>query len=100
MNNRLTATIAGREYTLVADEETEYMKQVAQFVDEQIRAVDSSVRPLDAATVAALNITDILLKERAAAENLRQQLKQALDELAESSRQNNNQGKNNNRRKR
>lgn len=87
MKNRVTVTIAGREYTLVAEEDTAYMKEVARYVDKEFSQVQRNIKPLDGATVAALNIADILFKERTAAEDLRRQLKAALDENAALSRQ-------------
>lgn len=87
MKNRVTVTIAGREYTLVAEEETSYMKEVARYVDKEFSQVQRNIKALDGATVAALNIADTLFKERAAAEDLRRQLKAALDENAALSRQ-------------
>ena len=39
MKNRVTVTIAGQEYTLVATEEEGYVEKVAQHVDAQMKQV-------------------------------------------------------------
>lgn len=84
MQNKMTVTIAGQEYTLVATEDQGYMERVAQYVDGQIKAVSFSARvsSLDGAVLAALNIADQYFKELEAAENLRRQLKEYLEETA------------------
>lgn len=84
MQNRVTVTIAGQEYALVATEDQGYMEKVAQHVDGQIKAVmnGSKASALDGAVLAALNIADQYFKELEAAENLRRQLKDYLEEAA------------------
>ena len=79
MKNRVTVTIAGRDYTLIAAEEDGYVQKVAAYVDGQvIEGAHASVT--DAAILAAANIADTLFKEQEASENLRRQLKEALEE--------------------
>lgn len=82
MNNKLTVTIAGREYTLVAAEDAAYMEKVARLVDKKVSEVPDSagVSSTEAAILAALNIADDYLKEVAAAEALRAQIKEYLQE--------------------
>ena len=66
MKNKITVSIAGQTYTLVASEESGYMEKVAAHVD--------------GAVLGALNIADEYFKEVAASENLRRQLKEYLEE--------------------
>lgn len=82
MKNKVTVTIAGRDYTLLAAEEDGYVQQVAAYVDGQVKqAVDAAhVSLLDGALMAATNIADAYFKEKETAENLRRQLKEYLDE--------------------
>ncbi len=82
MNNKVTVTIAGQEYTLVASEDAAYMEKVGQHVDAKMTEVleSSGVSITDAAILAALNVADEYFKEQEAAENLRVQLKQYLEE--------------------
>lgn len=82
MRNRVSVVIAGQEYTLVATEEEGYMQKVAAHVDAKVREVldGAKVSMVDGAVLAAVNITDEYFKEVEAAENLRRQLKEYLEE--------------------
>ena len=63
--------IVGEEYTLRTDASPEHTRAVADLVDKTIRAVMASgatVETHKAAILAALQLTDDLLKERAATE--------------------------------
>ena len=82
MKNKVTVTIAEREYTLVGAEEESYVRRVADYADRQISEIMESahVALADGAVLAAVNIADELLKERETAENLRRQLKEYLEE--------------------
>ena len=84
MSNRVTITVDGRSYTLIAAEEEAYVQKVAAYVDNQVKAViqGSKVSSVDAATLAAINVADQYFKEMAASENLRRQLKEYLEEGA------------------
>lgn len=82
MKNRITVTIAGKNYTLIASEDESYMKKVAAHVDAKIQEVqgESRVSLVDGAILGALNIADEYFKEAEASENLRRQLKDYLEE--------------------
>ena len=82
MKNKIPVVIAEREYTLVGAEEEAYVQQVAAHVDAQVREIMESahVSLADGAVLAAINVADELFKEREAAENLRRQLKEYLEE--------------------
>ena len=82
MKNRVTVTIAGQEYTLVATEDQGYVEKVAQHVDAQMKQVLEGARVslVDGAVLTAVNIADEYFKEVEAAENLRRQLKEYLEE--------------------
>ncbi len=85
MKNKVTVTIAGQEYTLVAAEDAAYMEKVAQHVDAKVTEVleGARVSSTEAAILAALNVADEYFKEMKAAENLRGQLKEYLEESAD-----------------
>lgn len=85
MANRVTMSICGQEYTLVADESAEYMKKVGALVDQRMDRIQETlhVSQADAAVLAAVNLADELLKNQAAAENLRRQVKNYLDEATQ-----------------
>ena len=82
MENRITVSICGTEYTLMAEESPSYMQKVATLVDTKMGEIMESgrINRVDAAILAAANLADELLKEQAACENLRGQLKDYLDE--------------------
>ena len=85
MANKVTMNICGQEYTLVADESAAYMEKVGALVDEKMRQVLDAlhVSQTDAAVLAAVNLADELLKNQAAAENLRRQVKNYLYEATQ-----------------
>ena len=82
MKNKITVSIADQEYTLVATEDEGYMQKVAQHVDAKVQEVldGAKVSMVDGAVLAALNVADEYFKEVEAAENLRRQLKEYLEE--------------------
>jgi len=82
MENRVTVTISGEDYTLVAEEAPSYIHRVGDYVDAKLSELleSAKVGRSDAAVLTAVNITDELFKEREAAEALRIQVKQYLDE--------------------
>lgn len=84
MANRtpVPVTINGTDYTFMSEESPSYMQKVAALVDEKMTDITASgrVSRMDAAVLAAVNLADELLKQQAAAENLRRQLKGYLDE--------------------
>ena len=84
MENRITVSICGEEYTFVAEETPTYMQKVAAMVDERMSQILAAGRVSrhDAAVLAAMNIADEYLKHQGNGENLRSQLKSALDEAS------------------
>ena len=84
MKQKITVTIAGQEYTLVAEESEEYVTRCAQLVDSQLTQVMEGARlgRSDAAVLAAMNLADQFYREQEAGENLRLQIKEGLDENA------------------
>lgn len=85
MANRITVNICGEDYTLVAEENTTYMEQVASLVDKKMTEIiaGAKVGRGDAAVLAAVNLADELLKSEQTVENLRRQVKSYLDEAAQ-----------------
>ena len=78
MQNKVTVTIADREYTLVATEDAAYMEKVAKYVDQKMREIMEN--GTDAAVLAALNMADDYFKGQEAGEALRGQIKGYLEE--------------------
>ena len=83
MKNKVVVTIAGQEYTMVAVEDEGYVRRCAAHVDEQLRPLLAGrLSQADGAVLAAMNIADQYFKEQQAAEALRRQIKDSLDEVA------------------
>ena len=84
MKNRITVSIAGQEYTMLAEDAEEYVQRCAALVDKQVRDIlgGAHLGRSDAAVLAAMNLADQFLKEQEASENLRRQIKEGLDENA------------------
>lgn len=82
MENRVSVTICGQDYTLVAEETATYMQKVGAYVDQKMAEVLSGSKAgrTDAAVLTAINIADELFKAQSASEALRGQIKQYLDE--------------------
>ena len=82
MENRITVSICGVEYTLAAEESPSYMQKVAALVNEKMDELMtvSHMSRMDAAVMAAMNLADDLAREQESMENLRSQLKGYLDE--------------------
>ena len=84
MTNRVTVTIGNQNYTLVAPEDPQYVQQIATHVNQELAQVMKAghLSTSDAAILTALNIADKYFKERDAADNLRRQLKEYLDDAS------------------
>ena len=82
MKNKVVVTIADRDYTMVAVEDENYVRKCAAHVDQQLREIANSRNSqADAAVLAAMNIDDQYFREQDAAENLRRQIKDNLEEV-------------------
>lgn len=78
---QIRTNIFGSEYTLVSDSDENYVKEIAQYIDEKMRAIDKNQSIKSTAKIAilaALNITEELFQERL----YRQKLLDQLDEEA------------------
>lgn len=65
--NRVRVNIYGEEYTVRADGDEDYIRQVAGYVDRKMRQIAEKVpnkSPARVAILAALNITDEYLAEK------------------------------------
>lgn len=84
MKNRITVTIGNQTYTLLATEDSLYIQQVAAHVNDELSKVmeEGRLSIADGSILAAMNIADKYFKEREAADNLRHQLKEYLEEAS------------------
>ena len=74
VKNRVTVTIGGMEYHLLADDDPQYVKKTAELVDRKLREVHQGS--------ANLNIADDYYKAQAASDSLRSQIREYADEAA------------------
>lgn len=83
MKNKVVVTIAGQEYTMVAVEDEFYVRKCAALVDSQLRELmNGRLSQADGAVLTAMNLADQYFKEQEAAENLRRQIKDGLEECS------------------
>jgi cell division protein ZapA len=74
--------ILGQKYIIKGDAPPEYIRQLAEIVDQKLKEVYSNVpnvTPLKAAILAALNIADEFQKLKAQYDNITQELKNIED---------------------
>ncbi|MCJ7813739.1 cell division protein ZapA [bacterium] len=82
--NVLRVRIYGAEYSIRGPSDANYIKVIAEYVDNKMREVDKNVRvdsSLKVAILATLNITDELFKEREDKERIRIQLEDKIKKL-------------------
>ena len=84
MKNRVVVNILGEDYTLLAEENEEYVLKTADLVRGKIDEIVSAapVPTMNAVVLAALNIADEYFKAVDAADNMRAQMKSYLDDAS------------------
>lgn len=84
MQNRVTVTVGGLKYTLLATEGEDYVHRVADYVNDKLKQTSGQggISQMDCAILTAINIADDRFKEQDASENLRRQIKELLEENA------------------
>lgn len=89
MANPITVEIRNHSYRIVAEEDESYIQACADMVNNALEdALKGTTLSLaDGAVLAALNLADRCSKERQVTDNLRAQLKEALDENARLARE-------------
>ncbi len=83
--NKITVTIAGRDYTILSSESEEYIQRVASHLDKKITEIAYSNNQLTmqmSTVLAAINVTDEYFKSLEGADNLRQQIGQYIDDVS------------------
>lgn len=79
-----SVTIYGQEYTVRGGEDAEYVREIAEFVDQRMREVagsTSQITSLRVAILAALNIADELFQERRGRQRTHQELRERAERL-------------------
>ncbi len=80
----LTVRIFGAEYSVRGYADANYIKAIADYVDEKMREVDQSLRvdsSLKIAILASLNITHELFNERIEKRQLQKQLEDKITKI-------------------
>jgi cell division protein ZapA len=76
--------VAGQRYTIKSDASDGYVQELAQLVDERMRAVQSrsrSASPQGVAVLVALQFVDELLREQQRRHHLRQRVREKTHHL-------------------
>jgi cell division protein ZapA len=83
--NRVSLKIGGVSYTIVSEDSPEYVEELGEFVDNEIRNIQSSnpsLSTMQCAVLVALDQADSCKKATASADNLRAQIKDYLEDSA------------------
>ena len=83
--NKVQLVIGGSTYTIVTEDETEYVQELGETIDKEIKKVLSENNRLSltqAAILVALDFADQSKKASAGADNLRAQIKDYLEDSA------------------
>lgn len=83
--NRITVRIGGASYTIVSEDDPEYVEALAEELSEEIRSIcnsNSALSMTQAAVLVALDRADECKKATASADNLRAQIKDYLEDSA------------------
>lgn len=83
--NKVHVKIGGASYTIVTEDDAQYVEDLAEAINEEIRSICSSNPSLSmtqAAVLVALDKADACKKVSASADNLRVQVKDYLEESA------------------
>ena len=82
--NRVKVVIYGREYSILTEGPTEYLKEIAATLDQALTDVlesDSNMSIIQALVLCSLSYLDTARKEEENADNLRTQVQTYLDEV-------------------
>ena len=84
MGNRISITLGGKTYKLVAEDNAEYMEELARQVDGKIVTYKREMHfsDLDAALLTALELADECRKATERAENARNQIQNCLEDAS------------------
>jgi len=82
--NVVKINILGTEYPIKGDSDSEYIKDVAEYVNSKMEEVDRTMTtksPLKTAILASLNIADELFKEKETKEALVKQFNERIEKI-------------------
>lgn len=84
LDKRIEVTISGLKYAILAEDDAEYTRSIAAYVDSKIKENSNKFSALDSAILTALNIADEYHKEVKATESLRAQIQDFMAASAKS----------------
>ena len=86
-NNKVQISIFGQEYSVKAPADPEYIKKIAQYLDEKMREVQSGFTTTQSSTriaiLAGMNITDELFNTRQSGDSENSDIEQKISSLIE-----------------
>ena len=85
--NKVQLKICGANYTIVSEDEPEYVEGLGELLDSEMKAITSanpSLSLIQCAVLVALDQADSCKKAIAAADNLRAQIKDYIEDAARS----------------
>ena len=83
--NKVQVRIGGASYTIVTEDDPEYVENLAEMINNEIRSIcnsNPSLSMTQAAVLVALDQADACKKASASSDNLRVQIKDYLEESA------------------
>ncbi len=83
--NKVQIKICGATYSIITDDDTEYVENLGEFIDSEMKSVansNPSLSSIQCAILVALDQADACKKATAAADNLRAQIKDYLEDSA------------------
>lgn len=85
MMNRVIVTIDGLEYTVISEDNEEYIRKSAALVDQSIQEIKAATpfSSMTAAVLAAMNIADKYYKASGSGDGLRAQIRDYASECAQ-----------------
>ena len=84
MLNRVVVNIDGFDYTVVSEDNEDYIRKNAALVDKNIQDIKSAttLSSMTAAVLAAMNISDLYYRAKESSDGLRAQIKDYAEECA------------------
>lgn len=83
--NKVTLKICGGSYTIVTEDDPDYVENLGELIDKEMRSISAEVPSLSqtqCAILVALDQADACKKATASADNLRAQIKDYLEDSA------------------
>lgn len=83
--NRVTLKIRSNSYTIVTEDDPEYVEELGELIDEEMKLISQATPSLSmtqCAVLVALDQADACRKATASADNLRAQIKDYLEDSA------------------